>query len=61
MRAAQINKYSKKINVAINEIPVPKPEDNEILVKVKVAAFNPLEILQITGSVKLIQDYTMLA
>ncbi len=61
MRAAQINKYSKKINVAINEIPVPKPEDNEILVKVKVAAFNPLEILQITGSIKLIQDYTMLA
>lgn len=55
MRAAQINKYSKKINVAINEIPVPKPEDNEILVKVKVA------ILQITGSIKLIQDYTMLA
>lgn len=59
MKAAQIEKYSKKIKVSINEIPVAEPKDNEILIKVKAAAVNPLEILIITGSVKLIQDYDM--
>lgn len=59
MKVAQIKKYSKEIKVAINEIPVPEPKENEILIKVKAAAVNPLEILQITGSVRLIQDYTM--
>lgn len=59
MKAAQINKYSKEINVTINDIPVPKIGDNEVLVKVKAAAVNPLEILILTGSVKLIQDYNM--
>lgn len=59
MKAVQINKYSKEINVKINDIPVPKINDNEVLVRVKAAAVNPLEILIITGSVKLIQDYNM--
>ena len=31
----------------------------EVLVKVKAAAVNPLELLILTGSVKLIQDYPM--
>lgn len=57
MRAAQITKYSKKLHVQINEIPIPEIADNEVLVKVKAAAVNPLEMLIITGSVKLIQDY----
>ncbi len=57
MKAAQIKKYSKKIAVEINNIPIPEIGDNEVLVKVKAAAVNPLEILIITGSVKLIQDY----
>ena len=59
MKAVQINKYSKEINVKINDIPVPKINDNEVLVRVKAAAVNPLEILIVTGSVKLIQDYNM--
>ena len=59
MKAVQINKYSKDINVIINDIPVPKISDNEVLVRVKAAAVNPLEILILTGSVKLIQDYNM--
>lgn len=57
MKAAQITKYSKKISAEINEIPIPEIGDNEVLIKVKVAAVNPLELLIITGSVKLIQDY----
>ena len=59
MKAVQINNYSKKIDVTINDIPIPKINDNEVLVRVKAAAVNPLEILILTGSVKLIQDYEM--
>lgn len=59
MKAAQIQKYSKNIEAQIVDIPIPSIKDNEVLVKVKVAAINPLEILTITGSVKLIQDYAM--
>ncbi len=46
MKAAQIKKYSKEIKVSVNEIPISVPNANEILVKVKAAAVNPLEILQ---------------
>ena len=59
MKAAQIQKYSKNIEAQIVDIPIPSIKENEVLVKVKVAAINPLEILNITGSVKLIQDYDM--
>lgn len=59
MKAAQIKKYSKDIKASVNEIPVPNPNENEVLVKVMAAAVNPLEILQLTGSVRLIQDYRM--
>lgn len=59
MKAAQIKKYSKKINVSVNEVPIPEPKGNEVLVKVMAAAVNPLDILQLTGSVRLIQDYSM--
>lgn len=57
MKAAQITEYSKKIHAEVNNIPIPEINDNEVLVKVKAAAVNPLEMLVITGSVKLIQDY----
>ncbi|QDZ86351.1 NADP-dependent oxidoreductase [Priestia megaterium] len=57
MKAAQITKYSKNIHAQVNDIPIPAINDNEVLVKVKAAAVNPLEMLIITGSVKLIQDY----
>lgn len=57
MKAAQIAKYSKSIAAEVKDIPIPEINDKEVLVKVKVAAVNPLEMLIITGSVKLIQDY----
>ncbi|MEI2342404.1 NADP-dependent oxidoreductase, partial [Priestia megaterium] len=55
MRAAQITKYSKDIQAQVNDIPIPEIDENEVLVKVKAAAVNQLEMLIITGSVKLIQ------
>lgn len=59
MKAAQIKKYTKEIHVEVNEIEKPAIQANEVLIKVKGAAVNPLELLNITGSVKLIQDYPM--
>lgn len=59
MKAAQIYKYSKEIKVSVNDVPVPEPQDNEVLIRVKAAAVNPLDILQISGSVRLIQNYKM--
>lgn len=57
MKAVQITNYSKEIKANVTDIPIPEIGDNDVLVKVKVAAVNHLEILNITGSVKLIQDY----
>ncbi|MCH4170264.1 MAG: NADP-dependent oxidoreductase [Lactobacillus sp.] len=59
MKAAQLMKYDKNFNLKVNDIPVPEIKPDEVLVKVKVAAVNPLEMLIGTGSVKLIQDYDM--
>lgn len=59
MKAVQIEKYTKDLQTKMNEIPVPTITDDQVLVKVKVAAVNPLELLNITGAVKLIQDYSM--
>lgn len=59
MKAIQINKYSKEIHTSLRNIPVPEIRDNEVLIKVKAAAVNPLELLILTGSVRLIHDYSM--
>lgn len=57
MKAAQIKKYSKKIQVEINNVDKPEIKDNEVLVKVKAAGVNPLDVLILNGTVKLIADY----
>lgn len=59
MKAVQIKKYSKDIDTILNDIPKPQISDSEVLIQVKAAAVNPVELLILTGSVKLIQDYTM--
>jgi len=59
MKAAQLIKYEKNAKLQINELPIPEINDHEVLVKVKVAAVNPLENLITSGSVKLIQAYKL--
>lgn len=59
MKAAQIKKYSKVIGTVLCDIPQPEISDFEVLIRVKAAAVNPLELLILTGSVRLIQDYPM--
>jgi NADPH:quinone reductase-like Zn-dependent oxidoreductase len=57
MKVAQITKYSKDIHLAINEVAMPEIKDNEVLVKVKAAGVNPVDILIANGSIRLVQDY----
>ena len=59
MKAVQIGRYSKTIGTILRNIPVPELDPTEVLLQVKAAAVNPLELLILTGSVKLIQDYPM--
>lgn len=59
MKAVQITGYSKQIDTVVRNIPKPEPSDTEVLLRVKAAAVNPVELLILTRSIKLIQDYTM--
>ena len=59
MKAVQINGYSKQIHTILRDVPQPQISDSEVLIQVKAAAVNPLEMLILTGSVKMIQDYPM--
>lgn len=54
MKAVQIKNYSKNINTILTDIPKPQVSDSEVLIQVKAAAVNPLELLILTGSVKLV-------
>lgn len=59
MKAVQIKGYSKDIETILTDIPKPDISDSEVLIRVKAAAVNPVDLLILTGSVKLIQDYPM--
>ncbi|KRO04823.1 alcohol dehydrogenase GroES domain protein [Levilactobacillus paucivorans] len=57
MQAAQLRAYHKDFKLQVHDVPMPTVGANDVLVKVKVAAVNPVDGLIGTGSVKLIQDY----
>ena len=52
MQAVQIKSYSKEIHTTLNDIPKPQISDSEVLIHIKAAAVNPVELLILTGSVK---------
>lgn len=54
MKAAQITRYSKDIQITVKDIPIPEIGDDDILIRVKAAAVNPVDILNLTGAVRLI-------
>lgn len=59
MKAVQIHRYSKEIRTVLRELPVPRIGATEVLVQVRAAAVNPVELLTVSGSLRLIQDYSM--
>lgn len=59
MKAAQLDRYAKESRLVIREIPKAEPAPDEVLIRVRAAAVNPLELLLVAGSVRLIQDYRL--
>ncbi len=59
MKAAQIDRYGKISDVVVRDVPLPHLAAGQVLVKVQAAAINPVDVLNVTGAVKLVQDYRM--
>ncbi|MEE0845837.1 MAG: NADP-dependent oxidoreductase [Eggerthellaceae bacterium] len=59
MKAVQIDRYSKEIRTVLREVPLPDVGPSDVLVRVEAAAVNPVDLLVLSGSVRLIQDYPM--
>lgn len=59
MKAAQLDRYGRDSRLVVREVPVPEPAADEVLIKVRAAAVNPLELLIASGSLRLIQDYRL--
>lgn len=59
MKAIQINHYNKPLDLQLVNTPTPEVGAHQVLIKVKYAAVNPLDVLTVHGTVKLIHDYQM--
>lgn len=57
MKAAELTEYGNDFKLDVKEVELPKLKNDEVLVKVKYAAVNPLDNLIGTGAIKLIQNY----
>ena len=55
MKAVQIDHYHKQVTVHVREIAKPVISPSQVLIKVVTAAINPLDLMNISGEVKLIQ------
>lgn len=58
MKAAQLEKYTPKtIDLKLVDIPKPKINDNEVLVRVLYAAVNPADVMIVHGELKLLAPF----
>lgn len=55
MKAIQINGYSKEIRTMLGDIPMPQISDSEVLIRVKAAAANSVDLLTMAGDISLEQ------
>lgn len=53
MKAAQLDRYAKDGRLVVREVPDPEPAANEVLIEVRAAAVNPLELLIASGNIRL--------
>jgi NADPH:quinone reductase-like Zn-dependent oxidoreductase len=44
MRAARIHSWGDPQNIAVEEIPIPEPKAGEVLIKVRAAGVNPVDV-----------------
>lgn len=60
MRAAQIAGYQRDgHDVSVVDVPTPEPGPADVLVRVRAAAVNPVDLLVLSGSLRPIQGYRM--
>lgn len=59
MKAAQLDHYGKNFTFVVRDVEKPQATDNQVLIKVKEAAVNPLDSLVGTGFVRLMQNYRL--
>lgn len=57
MKAVQIHSYSKKLEAHINDVPIPRINKHQVLIKTNVAGVDPHLILAITGKVRVFDHY----
>ncbi|MGS0934574.1 NADP-dependent oxidoreductase [Bacillus sp. Tg11] len=57
MKAVQIHSYSKKLEAYINDVPIPRINKHQVLIKTNVAGVDPHLILAITGKVRVFDHY----
>lgn len=57
MKAVQIKSYSKKLEAHINDVPIPRINKHQVLIKTNVAGVDPHLILAITGKVRIFDHY----
>ncbi|SFE23987.1 NADPH:quinone reductase [Paenibacillus algorifonticola] len=57
MKAVQIYGYSKKLEAHINDVPIPRINKHQVLIKTNVAGVDPHLLLAITGKVRIFDQY----
>ncbi|MBR1891863.1 MAG: alcohol dehydrogenase catalytic domain-containing protein [Clostridia bacterium] len=58
MKAAVLTGYNKKgKQLEIRELPTPRINENQVLVKIRAAGVNPLDNMIVKGEVKMIVPY----
>ncbi|MFB5675891.1 alcohol dehydrogenase catalytic domain-containing protein [Paenibacillus terreus] len=57
MKAVQINGYSKKLEALINDVPIPRIDKHQVLIKMYAAGVDPHLKLAINGKVRVFDRY----